>query len=129
MGARKEPGMVAIVTCIDPRLTARVEKALGLPLGTAFTIRTAGAVFDPDGEAMRGLRLVVANLGVKRVCLVGHTDCRAAQLAGRSETEIVSEGLRIILADTGLPQGLTIEGYVLDLVTDALAPVPILAVK
>lgn len=67
---------LAIVTCMDTRLTRLLPDALGLANGDAVIIKVAGAtVVDPYGEAMRSLLVAVGELGVDTVMVVGHSDC------------------------------------------------------
>ena len=67
---------LAVVSCMDARLTRLLPDALGLADGDATLIKVAGAaVVDPYGELMRSLLVAVAELGVTDVMVVGHTDC------------------------------------------------------
>jgi carbonic anhydrase len=72
---------LGVITCIDTRIDPLAM--LGLQPGDAKIIRNAGARVTPD--ALRSLVLAVNLLGVRRVCLVQHTDC--AMTAG-SEAEM-----------------------------------------
>lgn len=67
---------LAIVTCMDTRLTRLLPDALGLANGDAVIIKVAGAtIVDPYGEAMRSLLVAVGELGVDAVMVIGHTNC------------------------------------------------------
>lgn len=67
---------LAIVTCMDARLTELLPQALGIHDGDAAIIQVAGAtIVDPYGEAMRSLIVAIAELGVTDVMVIGHTDC------------------------------------------------------
>ena len=67
---------LAIVTCMDARLTELLPQALGIRDGDAAIIQVAGAtIVDPYGEAMRSLIVAIAELGVTNVMVIGHTDC------------------------------------------------------
>ena len=67
---------LAIVTCMDARLTRLLPAALGLADGDAALIQVAGAtIVDPYGEAMRSLLVAVGELGVRHIMVIGHTDC------------------------------------------------------
>ena len=67
---------LAIVTCMDARLTRLLPAALGLADGDAALIQVAGAtIVDPYGEAMRSLLVAVGELGVRDIMVIGHTDC------------------------------------------------------
>lgn len=73
----KRPGKrVAVLSCMDTRLTYLLPRALGLDGGDAKLIKVAGAtVIDAYGEVMRSLLVAVAELGVTDIMVVGHTDC------------------------------------------------------
>lgn len=67
---------VAVLTCMDTRLTRLLPDALGLANGDAKIIKVAGAtIVEPYGEAMRSLLVAVAELGVTDILVVGHTNC------------------------------------------------------
>ena len=71
----------AIVTCMDCRLTNMFEEALGLERGDVLQLRTAGATIStPDrtganNDLIRSLAGGIYLLGVRRVIVVGHTEC------------------------------------------------------
>lgn len=78
--ARELPGAparhLAVVSCMDTRLTRLLPEALGLADGDAVIIKAAGAtITDPYGEVMRSLLVAVGELGVREVLVVGHTSC------------------------------------------------------
>src|SRR6185369_1133821 len=72
---------LAVLTCIDSRIDPLAM--LGLAPGDAKIIRNAGARVTPD--SLRSLVLAVNLLGVKRICVVQHTDCAMAR---KSDDEI-----------------------------------------
>ena len=63
---------LAIVTCIDSRIDPLA--VFGLVPGDAKILRNAGARVTPD--VLRTLALAVAVLGVTRIAVVQHTDCK-----------------------------------------------------
>ena len=63
---------IAIVTCMDPRLT-NIGQMLGLADGDADIIRNAGTVIDDD--AIRSLVVSTRLLGSKEIMIINHTDC------------------------------------------------------
>ncbi len=69
---------LAVVACYDPRLDALLPQALGIEAGSAFLIRTAGALVQPGSSSLRTLALSVFLFGVTEVLVVGHTSCRMA---------------------------------------------------
>lgn len=67
---------LAIVTCMDTRLTQLLPAALGLKNGDAKIIKNAGGVIThPFGSAVRSLLIAIYELGVEEVMVIGHTDC------------------------------------------------------
>jgi carbonic anhydrase len=69
---------VAIVTCMDTRLTELLPVALGLKNGDAKIIKNAGGIIShPFGSAMRSLLIGIYELDVKEILVIGHTDCGA----------------------------------------------------
>jgi carbonic anhydrase len=70
---------MAVVTCMDTRLTALFEEALGLHRGEVIQLRTAGATMNAsdevDGDLIRSLAGAIYLLGVREVAVIGHTNC------------------------------------------------------
>ena len=74
---------LAIVSCMDTRLTALLLAALGLKNGDAKIIKVAGAeVAHPFGSVMRSLLIAVCELGVEDIMIVAHTNCGAQHMSG-----------------------------------------------
>ena len=69
---------LAVLTCIDSRIEPLAM--LGLVPGDAKILRNAGARVTPD--VLRTLVLASHLLGVERVMVIAHTDCR---MTGREE--------------------------------------------
>lgn len=67
---------LAVVTCMDSRISPL--EMLGLDPGDAKILRNAGARVTDD--VLRTLVLAVHLLGVERVMLVAHTDCRMTKV-------------------------------------------------
>lgn len=72
---------LAVLTCIDSRIDPLAM--LGLRAGDAKIIRNAGARVTAD--SLRSLVLAANLLGVKRVCVVQHTECA---MVGPTEDEM-----------------------------------------
>ncbi len=69
---------LAIVSCMDTRLTELLPAALGLKNGDAKIIQNAGGIIShPFGSAMRSLVIGIYELGVEEILVIGHTDCGA----------------------------------------------------
>lgn len=67
---------LAILTCMDTRLTHLLPAALGLKNGDVKMIKNAGGVvLAPYGGVVRSLLLAVLELGVEEILVIGHTDC------------------------------------------------------
>lgn len=133
---------LAIVTCMDSRIDPL--GMLGLLPGDAKILRNAGARVTED--VLRTLVLAVHLLGVNRVMVIAHTDCRMTKA---SETEIHAAILRKngvdtrslefrtisdqkaaleadvtrITASPFLPHNLVVGGFVFDLATGELRTV------
>ncbi len=69
---------LAIVSCMDTRLTELLPVALGLKNGDAKIIKNAGGVIThPFGSVMRSLIIGIYDLGIEEILVIGHTDCGA----------------------------------------------------
>jgi len=67
---------LAILTCMDTRLTELLMAALGLRDGDAKIIKNAGAVItDAYGATMRSLLIAIHLFDVEEVLVIGHFDC------------------------------------------------------
>ena len=72
---------LAIVSCMDTRLTELLPAALGLKNGDAKLIKNAGGVIShPFGSVMRSLLVAVYELGVETILVIGHTNCGAQHM-------------------------------------------------
>ena len=133
---------LAVVTCMDSRITPLA--LLGMEIGDVKILRNAGARVTDD--VLRTLVLAVYLLGVKRVLVMPHTDCRmalqeAAAIHATIEREHgvdtrslmfrTTDDLRSALAtDVAsvrafefLPRGLIVGGAIYDVQTGVLEPV------
>lgn len=67
---------LAILTCMDTRLTHLLPAALGLRNGEVKMIKNAGGVvLAPYGGVVRSLLVAVLEPGVEEILVIGHTDC------------------------------------------------------
>ncbi len=67
---------IAIVACMDTRLTELLPAALGLRNGDVKIIKNAGGVISqPFDSVIRSLLVAIYELGVEEVMIIGHTDC------------------------------------------------------
>ncbi|MGB9936699.1 MAG: beta-class carbonic anhydrase [Methanobacterium sp.] len=70
---------LAIVTCMDTRLTGFLEPAMGIQRGDAKIIKNAGnAVVDRD--IIRSVAAAIYALGAEEVMVVGHYECGMANV-------------------------------------------------
>lgn len=67
---------IAILSCMDTRLTELMPAALGLKNGDVKIIKNAGgAISHPFGSVARSLLIAIYDLGVEEILVIGHTDC------------------------------------------------------
>ena len=73
---------LAVLSCMDTRLSVLLQEALGLKNGDAKIIKNAGAVIPtPWDSAMRSLLVAVYELGVNEIMVVAHTTCGACHMS------------------------------------------------
>lgn len=71
---------IAIVTCMDTRLTHLLPAALGIKNGDVKMIKNAGGtITNPFDSTVRSLLVAIYELGVNEIMIIGHTvaECRA----------------------------------------------------
>ncbi len=67
---------IAVVTCMDTRLTHLLPAALGIKNGDVKMIKNAGGtITNPFDSTMRSLLIAIYELGVNEVMVIGHTGC------------------------------------------------------
>ena len=72
---------LAVLTCMDTRLTKLLPKALGLRNGDAKIIKNAGGlVISPTDSAIRSLLVAIYELGVQEIMVVHHSSCGACHM-------------------------------------------------
>ena len=73
---------LAVLTCMDTRLTELLPKALGLRNGDAKIIKNAGGlVLSETDSAIRSLLVGIYELGVEEVMVVHHSTCGACHMS------------------------------------------------
>jgi carbonic anhydrase len=81
-----------ILTCMDTRLSELLPAALGLKNGDAKIIRNAGGcIQDPYGSELRSILTSIARLNVRKVLVMGHTDCGTEQLNGQDVLDVLKK--------------------------------------
>ena len=86
---------LAVLSCMDTRLSVLLQDALGLKNGDAKIIKNAGAVIpSPWDSAMRSLIVAVYELGVTEIMVVAHTTCGACHMSFHHfEEEMLKRGI------------------------------------
>ncbi|NLW88816.1 MAG: carbonic anhydrase [Clostridiaceae bacterium] len=83
---------VAILTCMDTRLSALLPAALNIRNGDAKIIKNAGALIKhPFGSVMRSLLICIYELGVREIWVIGHYDCGMQAVSAGSMVEKMLE--------------------------------------
>ena len=129
---------IAILTCMDTRLTKLLPKALGLKNGDVKMIKNAGGVIThPYGSVVRSLLVAILELGVEEIMVIGHTDCGVEKkhmdiirnsgidlegwFAGFDSVEQSVEDTVFALRNHPLmPQDIKIYGFIMDSITGEL---------
>ena len=86
---------LAVLSCMDTRLSVLLQEALGLKNGDAKIIKNAGAVIpSPWDSAMRSLIVAVYELGVTEIMVVAHTTCGACHMSyGEFKPHMLRRGI------------------------------------
>lgn len=67
---------IAILSCMDTRLTELLPAALNFKNGDIKIIKNAGAlVIHPFGSVMRSILVSIYELAVEEILVIGHYDC------------------------------------------------------
>ena len=138
---------IAIVSCMDTRLTELLPASLGIKNGDVKIIKNAGAIIShPFGSVIRSLMVAIYELGVVEVMIIGHTDCGAKHMNSSEMIEKMKErgipqeridmirycginfeswlrGFEQIRNHPLIPSDITVRGFVIDSVTGELTPV------
>ena len=73
---------LAVLTCMDTRLTELLPKALGLGNGDAKIIKNAGGlVISETDSAIRSILVAIYELGVTEIMVVHHSTCGACHMS------------------------------------------------
>ena len=93
---------LAILSCMDTRLTELLPAALGLKNGDAKIIKNAGGlVINPFDSAMRSLLVAIYELGVEEIMVIAHSNCGACHMNGSEMKSLMLErGIRQDVLDT-----------------------------
>ena len=81
---------LAILSCMDTRLTELLPAALGLKNGDAKIIKNAGGLgISPFDSAMRSLLVAVYELGVEEIMVIAHSNCGACHMNGKQMKDLM----------------------------------------
>lgn len=79
---------LAILSCMDTRLTLLLPAALGMKNGDVKIIKNAGGVIShPYGSVIRSLLVCIYELGIEEILVIGHYDCGMQNLQSDRITE------------------------------------------
>lgn len=88
---------LAILTCMDTRLTVMLPEALGLKNGDAKIIKNAGGQIPTDTDsAIRSLLVAIYELNVNEVMVIHHSTCGACHMS--------YEGFKPHMQERGIPE-------------------------
>lgn len=83
---------VAILTCMDTRLTELLPAALGVKNGDVKIIKNAGGVVTHAfGSAVRSLMVGIYELGIEEIMVIGHTDCGVQHMNSKTMIKHMQE--------------------------------------
>ena len=86
---------LAVLSCMDTRLTELLPAALGLKNGDAKIIKNAGGlVISAFDSAMRSLIVAIYELGVEEIMVVAHSHCGACHMIARGVTDETLDTIR-----------------------------------
>ncbi len=104
---------LAILTCMDTRLTELLHAALDIKNGDAKIIKNAGALIqDPYDSAMRSLLVAIYELGVNEVMVVAHTECGACNMSGSEMKHLMEErGIKAETISSIEDSGVDLDGW------------------
>lgn len=93
---------LAILSCMDTRLTELLPAALGIKNGDAKLIKNAGGlVISPFDSAMRSILVAIYELHVEEIMVIAHSNCGACHMNGKAMKQAMMErGIRQDVIDT-----------------------------
>lgn len=104
---------LAVLTCMDTRLTELLPRAMGLRNGDAKIIKNAGAIVShPWGSVMRSILVAVYEMNATEVAVVGHSNCGMAGLScARVLDKARNRGVSDTMLDTLRRAGIDFESW------------------
>jgi carbonic anhydrase len=104
---------IAILSCMDTRLTEILPAALNLKNGDVKLIKNAGAIIiNPYGSVMRSILVAIYALGVEDVLIIAHHDCGMRGLEAANLLEKIKErGISREIIDSVKNSGIDISNW------------------
>lgn len=108
---------LAVLSCMDTRLSVLLTSALGLKNGDAKIIKNAGGVIlSPFDSAMRSLIVAIYELGVEEVMVIHHSSCGACHMSyAHFREQMIKKGIAEKTLDTvnrcGIDLNQWLEGF------------------
>ena len=105
---------LAVLSCMDTRLSVLLQDALGLKNGDAKIIKNAGAIVPSMWDsAMRSIIVAVYELGVTEIMVVAHTNCGACNMSfAHFKEEMLRRGIsEIELSRSDIDLDAWLEGF------------------
>ena len=108
---------IAVLSCMDTRLTQLLPAALGLKNGDAKIIKNAGGlVISAFDSAMRSLIVAIYELHVREIMVVAHSHCGACHMSyAHFHDEMLARGVTDHTLDTirkcGIDLNAWLEGF------------------
>ena len=108
---------LAVLSCMDTRLTQILPAALGLKNGDAKIIKNAGGlVISAFDSAMRSLIVAIYELHVREIMVVAHSHCGACHMSyAHFHDEMLARGVTDHTLDTirkcGIDLNAWLEGF------------------
>ena len=104
---------LAVLSCMDTRLTELLPAALGLKNGDAKIIKNAGGlIISPFDSAMRSLLVAVYELGVQEIMVVAHSNCGACHMSySHFHDEMLARGITDETLETIRHSGIDLDAW------------------
>ncbi len=104
---------LAVLSCMDTRLTELLPAALGLKNGDAKVIKNAGGlVISPFDSAIRSLVVAVYELGVEEIMVVAHSNCGACHMSfSHFHEQMTARGITDETLDTIRHSGIDLDSW------------------